>query len=154
MLITFMRGTTYVCLELYINPFLSHHSSNSSQSKTHFQHDQMERNRSKHTAKATFHRLLPLFFFYVFFSLDCLFAQELVGYGYKVESVNNSDSSGKTLTVNLGLVNSSSVYGPDISNLTLYVRYAPTYTPPQFCKIYFVISPPQTLPSQTLKHGK
>nr|XP_004295461.2 PREDICTED: alpha-glucosidase-like [Fragaria vesca subsp. vesca] len=123
MLITFMRGTTYVCLELYIIPFLSHHPSNSSQSKTHFQQDQMERNRSKHTAKATFHHLLPVFFFYVFFSLDCLFAQELVGYGYKVQSVNSSDSSGKTLTVNLGLINSSSVYGPDISNLTLYVSY-------------------------------
>ncbi|KAL6197041.1 hypothetical protein ACLB2K_032654 [Fragaria x ananassa] len=38
-------------------------------------------------------------------------------------SVNSSDSSGKTLTVNLDLINSSSVYGPDISNLTLYVSY-------------------------------
>ncbi|KAM5587291.1 hypothetical protein ABKV19_005957 [Rosa sericea] len=83
----------------------------------------MERNRSKYTPKATFHHLLPFFFFYIFFSLDCFVAQELVGYGYKVESVNNSDSSGKTLTVNLGLINSSSVYGPDISNLTLYVSY-------------------------------
>ncbi|PRQ29878.1 putative alpha-glucosidase [Rosa chinensis] len=81
----------------------------------------MERNRSNYTPKAIlFRHLLPFFFFLSL--LDCIVAEEPVGYGYKVESVN-SDSSGKTLTANLGLINSSSVYGPDIPNLKLYASY-------------------------------
>ncbi|XP_050368543.1 alpha-glucosidase-like [Argentina anserina] len=80
----------------------------------------MERNRSNYTPKAiVFLHLLPFFFI---FSLDCLVAEEPIGYGYKVESVN-SDHFGKTLTANLGLIKSSLVYGPDIPNLKLSASY-------------------------------
>ncbi|KAL6206357.1 hypothetical protein ACLB2K_023605 [Fragaria x ananassa] len=82
----------------------------------------MERHRSNYTPKAIlFHHLVPLFFFF-FSLLECFVAEEPVGYGYRVESVN-SDPSGKTVTASLGLINSSLVYGPDIPNLKLYASY-------------------------------
>ncbi|GKV11230.1 hypothetical protein SLEP1_g22499 [Rubroshorea leprosula] len=48
--------------------------------------------------------------------------EKAVGYGYSVGSVH-SDSTGKWLEANLHLLNSSSVYGPDIPDLILLARY-------------------------------
>ncbi|MCI79620.1 alpha-glucosidase, partial [Trifolium medium] len=44
-----------------------------------------------------------------------------VGYGYTVTS-GNTDPTGKSLTANLKLIDSSDVYGPDIPLLTLTAR--------------------------------
>lgn len=53
-----------------------------------------------------------------FFTLLVLTKAEQVGYGYTVRSLG-VDSFGKTLTAHLQLIKSSSVFGPDIQNLTL-----------------------------------
>ncbi|PNX64563.1 alpha-glucosidase-like protein, partial [Trifolium pratense] len=44
-----------------------------------------------------------------------------IGYGYTVTTVN-TDPTGKSLTADLKLINSSDVYGPDIPLLTLTAR--------------------------------
>ncbi|MED6193607.1 hypothetical protein PIB30_021259 [Stylosanthes scabra] len=44
---------------------------------------------------------------------------EVVGYGYTISNVNNEDFSGTSLTANLKLIKSSSIYGPDIPHLNL-----------------------------------
>ena len=65
--------------------------------------------------------------FSVLWFLSCLLggsngdAAEAVGFGYSVQSVG-PDPSGKFLTVDLHLINASTVYGPDIQNLTLTAR--------------------------------
>ncbi|VVA35075.1 PREDICTED: alpha-glucosidase [Prunus dulcis] len=75
----------------------------------------------------------PLFFFFFFFFLSAVFHCGLVsssntkgakeaavaGFGYKIQSVNY-ESSGNSLTANLGLIKKSSLYGPDIPNLNLH----------------------------------
>lgn len=48
---------------------------------------------------------------------------EDVGYGYTLQSVTTVDSSVNSLTADLSLIKNSSVYGPDIQNLQLFVRY-------------------------------
>ena len=63
----------------------------------------------------------------VLWFLSCLLggsngdAVAAVGFGYSVQSVR-PDHSGKFLTVDLHLVNTSTVYGPDIQYLTLTAR--------------------------------
>ncbi|RWW52476.1 hypothetical protein BHE74_00041100 [Ensete ventricosum] len=47
--------------------------------------------------------------------------QQVVGYGYDLRSVGVAPS-GKTLTAELGLIRSTSVYGPDIQNISLFAR--------------------------------
>jgi alpha-glucosidase len=47
--------------------------------------------------------------------------EEVVGYGYKVGSVN-SGFTGKSLTADLSLIKESSVYGDDIQHLSLVAR--------------------------------
>ncbi|KAJ4702567.1 alpha-glucosidase-like [Melia azedarach] len=47
---------------------------------------------------------------------------EDVGYGYTLQSAT-VDSSLKSLTADLSLIKNSSLYGPDIQNLNLFVRY-------------------------------
>ncbi|XP_060185307.1 alpha-glucosidase-like [Lycium barbarum] len=59
-----------------------------------------------------------LFFTFLAPLLALTKADEPVGYGYNVQSVS-VDSSGRTLTASLQLIRSSSVFGPDIQNLTL-----------------------------------
>ncbi|GAU22903.1 hypothetical protein TSUD_377150 [Trifolium subterraneum] len=44
-----------------------------------------------------------------------------IGFGYTVTTVN-IDPTGKSLTANLKLINSTDVYGPDIPVLTLTAR--------------------------------
>ena len=47
--------------------------------------------------------------------------EEVVGYGYKVGSVN-SGSTGQSLTADLSIIKKSSVYGNDIQHLNLVAR--------------------------------
>ncbi|KAK9286501.1 hypothetical protein L1049_014899 [Liquidambar formosana] len=47
--------------------------------------------------------------------------EEPVGYGYTVRSITVSDY-GKVLTAHLQLIKTSSVFGPDIHNLSLIAR--------------------------------
>ncbi|RYQ79207.1 hypothetical protein Ahy_Scaffold6g107915 [Arachis hypogaea] len=44
---------------------------------------------------------------------------EVVGYGYTISNVNNEDLLGTSLSANLNLIKSSSIYGPDIPHLNL-----------------------------------
>lgn len=44
-----------------------------------------------------------------------------VGYGYTISTVNN-DPKGNSLTADLNLVKTSSVFGPDIPHLNLVAR--------------------------------
>ncbi|KZV29372.1 hypothetical protein F511_15904 [Dorcoceras hygrometricum] len=48
--------------------------------------------------------------------------EQLIGYGYRVGSVTN-DSSGKSLTAQLQLINSTSIFGPDIEILSLTASF-------------------------------
>ena len=74
-----------------------------------------------------------LLFFFFFCILVCYFSRSNgrleekdaapVGHGYKIRSVF-IDPSGKSLTAYLGLINSSSIFGPDIQNLNFIARYA------------------------------
>ncbi|KAF9589842.1 hypothetical protein IFM89_028777 [Coptis chinensis] len=70
-----------------------------------------------------YHHLIIVFYslLSLFFTLSSGEGEEVIGYGYQVRSVTN-DPSGKSLTAILGVTNSSSVYGPDIQNLTLVAR--------------------------------
>ncbi|KAM1561513.1 hypothetical protein ACFX1Z_004631 [Malus domestica] len=90
----------------------------------------MKTKRSSNPPKPMYHHLhLPFFFFS---SIFCLIssakaiaeaeAEAAVGYGYKIQSVHY-DSSGNSLTADLGLIKSSSLYGPDIPNLNLHASY-------------------------------
>jgi hypothetical protein len=76
--------------------------------------------------RASYPHLLFFFFFCIFLShLDPLNGKkekESVGYGYTIQSVA-VDPSGNTLTAHLGLIKSSSVFGPDIQNLNFIARY-------------------------------
>ena len=45
-------------------------------------------------------------------------SEEAVGYGYKIQ-LATVDSSGRLLTVDLELIDTSKVFGPDIQNLRL-----------------------------------
>ena len=77
-----------------------------------------------------------LFFFFFFCILVCYLPRSIgrleekdaapVGHGYKIRSVF-IDPSGKSLTAYLGLINSSSIFGPDIQNLNFIARYACSY---------------------------
>ncbi|PQM42999.1 alpha-glucosidase [Prunus yedoensis var. nudiflora] len=72
---------------------------------------------------------LPLFFFFSSAVFHCGLVSSsntkeakeaaVAGFGYKIQSVNY-DSSGNSLTANLGLIKKSSLYGPDIPNLNLH----------------------------------
>lgn len=48
--------------------------------------------------------------------------EQVIGYGYRVESVTN-DLSGKSLTAQLRLINSTSIFGPDIQILSLTASF-------------------------------
>ncbi|KAF1890746.1 hypothetical protein Lal_00013341 [Lupinus albus] len=70
--------------------------------------------------------LSPPFFLCICFGLICSYVvaddgQSNVGFGYTISNVNN-DSSGQSLTANLNLIKSSSVFGDDIKHLTLNAR--------------------------------
>ncbi|XP_021823668.1 alpha-glucosidase-like [Prunus avium] len=75
---------------------------------------------------------LPLFFFFFSAVFHCGLVSSsnttgakeaaVAGFGYKIHSVNY-DSSGNSLTANLGLIKKSSLYGPDIPNLNLHASY-------------------------------
>ncbi|GAY49129.1 hypothetical protein CUMW_116930 [Citrus unshiu] len=76
--------------------------------------------QTEKTAASSHHRYLSLLLLF----LCCMFVaadKESVGYGYSVRSVA-VDSSLKSLTAGLGLIRSSSVYGPDIQSLNLFAR--------------------------------
>ncbi|KAJ6807067.1 putative alpha-glucosidase [Iris pallida] len=67
------------------------------------------------------------FFFFFFFFLSTLSQQgegggEPAGYGYNLLSVD-VEPSGNSLTAKLEVINTSSVYGPDIQNLILLARF-------------------------------
>ena len=92
-----------------------------------------------------------LLFFFFFCTLVCYFPRSNgrleekdavpVGHGYKIRSVF-IDPSGKSLTAYLGLINSSSIFGPDIQNLNFIARYACLYaialcaSSPRICSSY------------------
>ncbi|KAL1321003.1 hypothetical protein HN51_065723 [Arachis hypogaea] len=66
--------------------------------------------------------LLQIFTFLIFFSSSSYVEGEggVVGYGYTISSVNNNALSAKTsLTANLKLIKSSTLYGPDVPRLSL-----------------------------------
>ncbi|KAJ8549280.1 hypothetical protein K7X08_032987 [Anisodus acutangulus] len=70
-----------------------------------------------------FPSLLRNTFFFIFLSIRCLCSasikdQQVIGYGYSVTSVA-IDPTGNSLFASLQLINSSSVFGPDIHNLIL-----------------------------------
>ncbi|XP_022724736.1 alpha-glucosidase [Durio zibethinus] len=71
--------------------------------------------------KHYFHNLF-LFLIIFSFSYSVHGVNEAVGYGYKLESVS-IDSNQKWLTARLGLIRSSSVFGPDIQNLNLFASF-------------------------------
>ncbi|KAK6267480.1 hypothetical protein QUC31_011640 [Theobroma cacao] len=71
--------------------------------------------------KRLFHNLFVLFII-VCFSSSVHGSSEAVGYGYKLKSVS-VDANGKWLTADLGLIRNSSVYGPDIQNLSLFASF-------------------------------
>ncbi|KAL9456564.1 hypothetical protein AB3S75_005734 [Citrus x aurantiifolia] len=77
--------------------------------------------QTEKTAASSHHRHLSLLLLF----LCCMFVaadKESVGYGYSVRSVA-VDSSLKSLTAGLGLIRSSSVYGPDIQSLNLFASF-------------------------------
>ncbi|XP_015959807.1 alpha-glucosidase [Arachis duranensis] len=66
--------------------------------------------------------LLQIFTFLIFFSSSSYVegGGGVVGYGYTISSVNNNALSAKTsLTANLKLIKSSTLYGPDVPRLSL-----------------------------------
>ena len=70
-------------------------------------------------------QLLFAFLFCYGFSVFCFSNaknEDPVGYGYRVRSVS-FDPSGRSLTAHLLLIQTSSVFGPDIQNLNLVARY-------------------------------
>ena len=78
-------------------------------------------NKPEKTAAASYHQhlsLLLLFLYFIFVAAE----KDSVGYGYSVRSVA-VDSSLMSLTAGLGLIRSSSVYGPDIQSLNLFARF-------------------------------
>ncbi|ESR32427.1 hypothetical protein CICLE_v100304491mg, partial [Citrus x clementina] len=73
------------------------------------------------TAAASYHQHLSLLLLFLY----CIFVaaeKDSVGYGYSVRSVA-VDYSLKSLTAGLGLIRSSSVYGPDIQSLNLFASF-------------------------------
>ncbi|CAA2934416.1 alpha-glucosidase-like isoform X2 [Olea europaea var. sylvestris] len=70
------------------------------------------------------HNLVSIYLF-IFFTLSSSKEEggdEVIGYGYSIQSVIG-DSSGKTLTAHLQLINNSSIFGPDIQFLSLAASF-------------------------------
>ncbi|MCH99196.1 alpha-glucosidase, partial [Trifolium medium] len=73
-------------------------------------------------------RKIPLLLTFCFITISVILSQTVaddvpsngtqIGFGYTVTTVT-TDPTGKSLTANLKLINSSDVYGPDIPLLTL-----------------------------------
>ncbi|GAY49130.1 hypothetical protein CUMW_116930 [Citrus unshiu] len=98
--------------------------------------------QTEKTAASSHHRYLSLLLLF----LCCMFVaadKESVGYGYSVRSVA-VDSSLKSLTAGLGLIRSSSVYGPDIQSLNLFARVRITDSKKQRWEIPQEIIPRQS----------
>lgn len=70
------------------------------------------------------HKTSPISVFFFFFSFLCVASgeAEVIGSGYAVKSVTN-EPAGKSLTAALGIISSSSEFGPDIPNLNLLASF-------------------------------
>ncbi|KAK6930655.1 Glycoside hydrolase family 31 [Dillenia turbinata] len=87
----------------------------------------MERNKKRHHHHPHHFQLQVLFVFiiiFIFLNLSSKSNEEeetMIGYGYRIGWVK-VDPSAKSLTATLHLIKNSSIYGPDIPNLTLFAR--------------------------------
>lgn len=65
-------------------------------------------------------QILPLLVIFLgYMSVVAEAQDQAAGFGYVIQSYTNASSS---LTADLALINSSSVFGPDIQNLSLFAR--------------------------------
>ncbi|ONK65724.1 uncharacterized protein A4U43_C06F280 [Asparagus officinalis] len=73
-------------------------------------------------AAATATRLSFFFLLLCLYVSDGVRSEEPAGYGYAMQSVK-TDPEGRSLSANFTLIRNSSVFGPDIQNITLYASF-------------------------------